>query len=628
MESKLYLFPENTKKLDLISNKGYIAILDNVCIRANIKPCLDSMNVINLTIICEDDKQIYKSIGKKQILKVLIQGLYEYFIITDVVKDLDEIEITARQWTIDVTRGMFLEDVRPTNLNSIAYLEWCKTHSKEYLMGKQFAKDLEVGGNITDLKTNYFMNKNMYDAINEAQETFKGEIKREGFKVSIVDHVGSKTPTYEVEYGRNLLENTQHENFDITIGVIGKGYDGIQSPIVYSGLLSNNPNLLGRTTELETKVRVRKEGEEEQEGYIYFNSESEAIVELTRLAKEEFTIHQVDMPIIEYNTKFIDLSTTVEYKDTPQGFINIGDVVNVRIEKYNNLNVNVRVYSYTYNVLTQEIEDVVLTNNSIESVTPPSISSIVKEIENKPSLNEVIETARKESTALVNAGFGGYAHYDKSYWAVGDNVDVNKMKNCIVGNKNGIKFSRNGVFSDDSTLVMDINGNFNASVISTGKLDANLIRTGNIISADSKVNISLDKGNLDITGGALTVTNSGGTVVIDGKHNMHKIVLSGTLKLKMETGVTKKTAFVAHNLGYKPCSSAYVELQAEKTYVYPFPYISYNNFSSSTLGITTLGRCWASDNLLEFVFIRPEDVAAKTEEVFSIRYYIYKEVAI
>ncbi|MEG1141797.1 MAG: hypothetical protein RSE41_05040 [Clostridia bacterium] len=627
MESKLYLFPENTKKIDLISNKGYITTLDDICIRGNIKPCLDSMCVLNLTIICEDDKQIYKSIGKKQILKVLIQGLHEYFIITDVVKDLDEIEITARQWTIDVTRGMFLEDVRPTNLNSIAYLEWCKTHSKEYLMGKQFAKDLEIGGNITDLKTNYFMNKNMYDAINEASQNFKGEIKREGFKVSIVDHVGSKTPTYEVEYGMNLLENTQHENFDIVIGVIGKGFDGIQSPIIYSGLLKDNPNLLGRTTELETKVRVRKEGEEEQEGYIYFNTENEAIAELTRLAREQFTIHQVDMPIIEYTTKFIDLSTTEEYKDAPQGFINVGDVVNVKIEKYNDLNVNVRVYSYTYNVLTQEIEDVTLTNNSIESITPPSMSSIVQEIEKKPNMNEVIEVARQESTALVNQGFGGYVHYDKSYVAIGDNEKVDLMKNCIVLNKNGIKFSKNGVFSKDSTLVMDINGNFNASVISTGKLNSNLIRTGNIVSADNKVNIGLDNGNINITGGALTVTNSNGTVVIDGKHNMHKIVLSGTLKLKMETGVTKKTAFVAHNLGYKPCSSAYVELQAEKTYVYPFPYISYNNFSSSTIGMTTLGRCWASDNLLEFVFIRTADTAV-TEEVFSIRYYIYKEVAI
>jgi len=139
--------------------------------------------------------------------------------------------------------------------------------------------------------------------------------------------------------------------------------------------------------------------------------------------------------------------------------------------------------------------------------------------------------------------------------------------------------------------------------------------------------MNLDNGNLDVKGGALTVTNSNGTVVIDGKYNMHKIVLSGTLKLKMEAGITSRTATVSHNLGYKPCSSAYVELQAEKTYVYPFPYISYNNFSSSTLGMTTLGRCWASDNLLEFVFIRTADLAT-TEEVFSIRYYIYKEVAI
>lgn len=625
MEDKIYLFPQDTKKLDLISNRGYIASLDNVCMRSIINNCLDSINVINLTILCEEETEIYKKIEGKQILKVLIQGEWEYFIITDVVKDLDEIEITAQQWTIQVTRGMFLEDVRPTNMTSIAYLEWCKTHSKEYLMGKQFAKDLEVGGNITDRKTDYFINTKFYDAINEASQNFKGEIKREGFKVSIVDHVGSKTPTYFVEYGNNLLENNQHENFDIVTGVIAKGYDGIQSPIIYSGLLAKNPNMIGRTIEIDTKVRVRKSGEEDEEGYIYFNTEAEAIVALKQFASEQFTIHQVDMPIVEYTTKFIDLSTTEEYKDTPQGFINVGDVVNVKIEKYNNLNVNVRVYSYTYNVLTQEIEDVTLTNNSIESITPPSISSIVQEIKTKPTMNEVIEVARQESTALVNQGFGGYVHYDKSYVAIGDNEKVDLMKNCIVLNKNGIKFSKNGVFATDSTLVMDINGNFNASVISTGVLNSNLLKTGNIMSADNKVNIGLDNGNVNITGGALKLTNSNGTVVIDGKSNMFKI--HATVDLSLNAGSNLDYVYsYTHGLGYVPAFLGFqVDTPSSVSGNVQLPAFSISGNDGVTLSFSSIIRATADSNSIKINFKRAN---ANLLSTFKVRIFIYKEALI
>lgn len=625
MEDKIYLFPQSTKKLDLISNNGYIAILDNVCINLKIIPCLDSLHILNLTIICEDGTEIYKQIEGKQILKVLIQGQWEYFDICDIDKGLDEIEITAWQWTITATRGMFLEDVRPTNLSSATYLEWCKTHSKEYLMGKQFAKDLEVGGNITDLITDYHVNENMYDAINEASQNFKGEIKREGFKVSIVDHVGSKTPTYFVEYGNNLLENNQHENFDIVTGVIAKGYDGIQSPIIYSGLLANNPNMLGRTIEIETKVRVRKGGEEEQEGYEYYDTDKDAIDRLMQLAEEQFTIHQVDMPVIEYTTKFIDLSTTEEYKDTPQGFINVGDVVNVKIKKYNDLNVNVRVYSYTYNVLTQEIEDITLTNNSIESITPPSISSIVQEIKTKPTMNEVIEVARQESTALVNQGFGGYVHYDKSYVAIGDNEKVDLMKNCIVLNKNGIKFSKNGVFSTDSTLVMDINGNFNASVISTGKLNSNLIRTGNIMSADGKVNIGLDNGNVNVTGGALNLTNANGTVVIDGKSNMFKI--HATVDLSLNAGSNLDYVYsYTHGLGYVPAFLGFqVDTPSSVSGNVQLPAFSISGNDGVTLSFSSIIRATADNNSIKINFKRAN---ANLLSTFKVRIFIYKEALI
>jgi len=135
----------------------------------------------------------------------------------------------------------------------------------------------------------------------------------------------------------------------------------------------------------------------------------------------------------------------------------------------------------------------------------------------------------------------------------------------------------------------------------------------------------IDGSGVEISNGALKVTNTNSQVVIDGKYNMHKIVSSGVINITMEAGQYQKTATVTHNLGYIPANLCFI--QSDNGFVWNFPFMTYINFSAvNGLTINELGRAWANSTLLEFVFIRPQDLTpAKT---YKVRYYIYKEVAI
>ena len=197
----------------------------------------------------------------------------------------------------------------------------------------------------------------------------------------------------------------------------------------------------------------------------------------------------------------------------------------------------------------------------------------------------------------------------------------------------GLGYSSTGVngpyglaMTQDGAIVADF---ITSGVMNAARITAGILSAITIQSLDEKVNIDLSQsGKVEINGGALEVRNNNNTVIIDGEHNMHKIMASGSLQLTMEVGETVISHQITHGLGYAPCNAAYAELTSSgNTYVYAFPYISYVNFSSGMIGIGFLGRCWASSNVLEFVFNRPID-RATTREVINIRYYIYKEVAI
>ncbi|EOR27509.1 phage minor structural protein, partial [Clostridium sartagoforme AAU1] len=421
--------------------------------------------------------------------------------------------LTCRHWGTETLRSMFIVDSKPRNLNGLAILDWLKSNSEEYKQGKQFARDLEVSSNLSDLKSINAWHDSFYNIVSDLKELYGCEIKKEEFKVELVDYVGSKIPKYKVEYGKNLISNEAEEDLTITKGVLAKGYDKLYADnIIYSGKLSTNINMLGETVEKVYPVRVKEEGKENDEGYTYYNTEEEAKAELERLARLEFTVNKIDEPKMTFDTKFLELSTVEEHKDDTKVWLSIGDKIATYIPKFN-IDIETRIIEMEVDVLADEVTNITLSNNDIKDLKPPTLNSIKKEIEKLPTVEDVILTAKKESINTVMDGFGGYSHYAKNFTAWTDETDIKQARKGIVANKHGIMFFRNGINietgeANDVTLIMDINGNFNCSILNSGEINAALIKTGIIRGFNDNLIINLNAGEVTFRKGKLEGNNA------------------------------------------------------------------------------------------------------------------------
>ena len=408
---------------------------------------------------------------------------YEYFIITGLDKVLDDtISITAVHWLTEITSKLFCDDLKPRGLNANLMLKHIVEGSEEYKNNIQYAKDIETSGNIDTLVNCNLWQTSLGDYLEDLQELYGNcEVRKKGFTLSLMDYVGSRTPRYTVNYGENLISSTTSEEYILVKGILPKGYDGIRGNIVYSDKISS-----GITKVIEYPIRLREEGEEDEEGYTYYDTLEECQKALEDLAREEFETNKLDEIVITYDIEFLDLSTVADSNVTEKSYLSVGDVVNTKIDKYNT-NINTRVVEMNYDVLAEEIEDVTLSNADIGSLKVPTLNSVSKEVENKPDVNEVISITKLESTNILNAGMkNSYVVVRKNEILVMDSPEIDNAVNVWRWNKNGLMHSNSGY-----------NGIYTMGMRYDGVIFADLIKAGILKSLNDKTWINMEDGSFN-----------------------------------------------------------------------------------------------------------------------------------
>ena len=353
---KICIFNKNTPKETVILSNGD-AILDNICTSCKVTENLDGTYGLDAEFIIDDDG-LWEYLQEEAILKIKVDYGDEYFRITKPRKTRNRIIIYAIQVTIYETIHLWLNDVRPTGLNGTAAINWI-------LDGAVGVKELEVYSNISASNTAYYEDMNMYKAIHDCDQSFLnrwgGEIQRRGYLLKILDKVG-KDRGVQIRSCKNLKGFEANTDVDsITTRIKPKGYDGITiNGFIDSPILNNYARAYTKEfTYSDVKV---KSSESETEG---FNTLEEAQAELKRLAQLEYTENNVDIISADYTIDFVDLSQTEEYKNYIKAEkVYIGDEVSV-FESKLNINVVVRAIERKYNVLTQKVEEIKLSNNDI-----------------------------------------------------------------------------------------------------------------------------------------------------------------------------------------------------------------------------------------------------------------------
>ena len=307
-------------------------------------------------------------------------------------------------------------------------------------------------------------------------DTFGGEFEWDGYTVKLHAHRGQNRGV-SIRYGKNLtaFEN-ERSNESFYTGALAyweKDDNVVYGSIQYIQNHASYPN--ERVLILETDFDDEPTPEQ-----------------LDNFAADYIVNNNIGIPFKDsLKIEFVPLWQTEEYKDiAPLERVSLGDTVHV---KYLEFDVAMKVIHYYFDVLTERYTEIELGAKKAslaETITNPIEQEIHNTVDNVVSN---LESAIIEATNLIRGGLGGYVVINTNADGypneilIMDEPRIEDAVNVIRMNQNGIGFSQTG-YAGDFFTSWDIRGNFNASAITTGELDGNLIRAASILTSALEVN--------------------------------------------------------------------------------------------------------------------------------------------
>ena len=314
-----------------------------------------------------------------------------------------------------------------------------------------------------------------------------GEIERNNFNITFRKRLGIDS-SVQIRYKKNLIGYEADIDYtQITTKIMPKAADGVLLPERYitSPKVNQYHNTKIKVIEY-SDIKIRDVGSSDTEGM----TKEEAYTEMRRRAWAEFSDNHIDEPRANYKVSFIDLEKTKEYKHIKKlENINIGDTLKV-IHPEEKVSITARMISYKYDPVSMKYIEVELGNIS-ESFT--SITSELRRINDKidTDVMSAVDDSKKLATKMLKEGFGGHVKIMPDRILIMDTDNENTAKKIWMWNKNGLGFSNTGI-NGPYGLAMTLDGSIVADYITSGKLNANVIRAGRI--KGKNFDLDLDSG--------------------------------------------------------------------------------------------------------------------------------------
>lgn len=216
-------------------------------------------------------------------------------------------------------------------------------------------------------------------------------------------------------------------------------------------------------------------------------------------ARAQALIDNSDNYTLKENIKidFVALWQTEEYKNFASlQRIYLCDTVNIFYEKAG-INVTAQCIKVIYDSLRERYIGMELgepTTSLIQEIQRQVVGDVLNQVPSKTQMQAAIDKA----TELIAGGFGGYIKFNylsdgtPSEMLVMDSPSESTATNIIRLNQNGLGFSTDGGSTYANAWTID--GNLNASFITTGVFDADLMTAGMIQDASGKNYWNLDTG--------------------------------------------------------------------------------------------------------------------------------------
>lgn len=426
------------------------------------------------------------------------------FRIKFVQKTSREIVTYCEQIFFDLNNN-FIEDTNIKGKNG-------NTALNQILSNTNYAHPFSGTSNIQITNNSRLVRKNVLSAIigdneNSFVNRWGGELDIDGFTFKINTRIG-RNNGYKVEYSKNMTGiNAKFDMRNVVTKIRPVGFDGIKleelfvdSPFINSYAMPIIREYKYEDVKWKGSPNYQAPLNGEDDGA--YETLAEAQAELRRRALAEFSENEVDLPTVNYNVNFVELSNTDEYANYQAlSSINIGDDVVIR-HKILDINIPARCTAYKYNCLTCNFDEITLghyNQNFFADVRSAmnDVNSVKSTIQELPrQLNDILQQSKEYVTDFINGGFGGYVYYTPNAIYILDNPDVNVAKNVAVFNMNGLGFSNDGINGTFETAITR-DGHIVADFIDTGILTADIIKTGILESKNGKSWLDMSTGEFN-----------------------------------------------------------------------------------------------------------------------------------
>ena len=358
-----------------------------------------------------------------------------------------------------------------------------------------------------------------------------GEYEFDKFTVKLHAARGTDSDC-EIRYGKNLTDLNQDIDSSGTFNAIvpfWKDSEGniLMLPekiIVYEGIepqttYLTDHNLIVIRTETGEPIEVTfREVDAAPMDLSDAFEEMPTVEQLRQTAKARFESGEYWAPKENLTVDFVQLWQTEEYKDyAGLQRVSLCDTVSVYYPQVGIAAVKQKVVRAVYNVLLDRYDSIEL--GAVQTTLGEQIKTGILEVVPTTSM---MEEAIQYATELIRGGLGGYVvmtpgpnGYPQEILIM-DTPDINTAVNVWRFNQGGLGHSSNGYEGPYSDIALTQDGRINATMITTGILNANLIRAGVLQDVNGNVQwnlstgvLNMKKGSINLGNGKFTVNDSG-----------------------------------------------------------------------------------------------------------------------
>lgn len=307
------------------------------------------------------------------------------------------------------------------------------------------------------------------------------EFEFDMYTVKLYQHRGQNR-NVSIRYGKNLTKLDQELDASNVYNSCVPYWTDETNTVVSNTIITRTGETAGRTVTMD------------------LSSEFETQPTLNELkAKAQTKIDASTNYQLKENLKidFVALWQTEEYKNMASlQRIFLCDTVNIFYSKAN-INVTAKCIKTVYDSLRERYSAMELgepTTSLLQEIQEQVVGDVLESV---PSMSK-IENAIQHATELIGGGFGGYIKFNylpdgtPSEMLIMDSPSESTAVNIIRLNQNGLGFSTDGGSTYANAWTID--GNLNATFITTGVLDADLMTAGMIQDTSGENYWNLDSG--------------------------------------------------------------------------------------------------------------------------------------